>query len=82
MSATLQPTYPQATAAEKRVRERQPLYFSYADWRRLNTLEVARGRTMGQPRVKFSRVEAMLTARQKPVVPAAGSPMPLARLFS
>jgi ferredoxin--NADP+ reductase len=62
--ATLQPTYPQATAAEKRIRERQPLYFSYADWRRLNTLEVARGRTMGQPRVKFSRVEAMLTARQ------------------
>jgi len=62
--ATLQPTYPQATAAEKRIRERQPLYFSYADWRRLNTLEVARGRTMGQPRVKFSRVEAMLTARK------------------
>jgi ferredoxin--NADP+ reductase len=61
--AILSPAHPQATAAEKRIRERQPAYFSYADWRRLNTLEVARGRAVGQPRVKFTRVEAMLAAR-------------------
>jgi ferredoxin--NADP+ reductase len=62
--AILHPAHPQATAAEKRIRERQPVYFSYADWRRLNTLEVARGRAVGQPRVKFTRVEAMLAARR------------------
>ena len=51
-------------AAAKRIQARQPLYFSYPDWRRLNTLEVARGRAMGRPRVKFTQVEAMLTARR------------------
>jgi ferredoxin--NADP+ reductase len=61
--AILHPSQPQASAAEKRIRERQPKYFSYADWCRLNALEVARGRTVGQPRVKFTRIEAMLTAR-------------------
>ncbi len=62
--AMLHPTHPQATAAAKRIQARQPLYFSYPDWRRLNTLEVARGRAMGRPRVKFTQVEAMLTARR------------------
>ena len=62
--AILHPAEPQATAAEKRIQERQPMYFSYADWRRLNALEVAKGRAGGQPRVKFTRVEAMLTARR------------------
>ena len=62
--AILQPAQPQATAAEKCIRERQPLYFSYADWRRLNTLEVARGRAVGRPRVKFIRMEEMLAARR------------------
>ena len=61
--ATLHPVYPQATEAAKRIEECQPLYFSYPDWRRLNTLEVARGRAVGRPRLKFTRVEAMLTAR-------------------
>jgi ferredoxin--NADP+ reductase len=62
--AILSPAHPQATAAAKRIRERQPAYFSYADWRRLNTLEVARGRAVGQPRVKLTRVETMLAARR------------------
>jgi ferredoxin--NADP+ reductase len=62
--ATLHPVYPQATAAAKRIQERQPLYFSHSDWRRLNTLEVARGRAVGRPRLKFTQVEAMLAARR------------------
>jgi ferredoxin--NADP+ reductase len=63
--AILHPAQPQATAAEKRIRERQPMYFSYADLRCLNTLEVARGRAVGRPRVKLTQVEAMLAARRK-----------------
>jgi ferredoxin--NADP+ reductase len=58
----LHPSYPEPMAAEKRLRKRQPLYISYADWRRLNTLEVARGKAAGRPRVKFTRVEDMLAA--------------------
>src|SRR4030095_132800 len=61
--AILSPAHPQATAAEKRIRDRQKTYFSYTDGHRLNALEVARGRAVGQPRVKFARVEAMLAAR-------------------
>lgn len=58
----LRPSHPDASAAEALIRQRQPDYFSYADWRRLNELEVARGRAAGRPRVKFTRVEEMLAA--------------------
>jgi ferredoxin--NADP+ reductase len=58
----LRPSHPDASAAEALIRQRQPNYFSYADWRRLNELEVARGRAAGRPRVKFTRVEEMLAA--------------------
>ena len=58
----LSPGHPQAEAVAALVRERQPHAFSYADWRTLNELEVARGRAAGRPRVKFTRVEEMLAA--------------------
>ena len=45
--ATLQPAEPDAAAAERLVRQRQPAYISYADWLRLNELEIARGRAPG-----------------------------------
>jgi ferredoxin--NADP+ reductase len=61
----LNPTYPEPEAAEKRIRERQPSYVTYADWLRLNDLEVARGKAIGRPRVKFTRVEDMLAALHK-----------------
>lgn len=64
-AAVLHPAYPEPAAAEKRIQERQPAYVSYADWLRLNTLEVARGKAAGRPRVKFTRVEEMLAALQK-----------------
>jgi ferredoxin--NADP+ reductase len=58
----LVPPEPAAAAAEALVAQRQPHWFSYADWRRLDELEVARGRPLGRPRVKFVRVEEMLAA--------------------
>lgn len=63
--AALHPAHPDLMAAENYIRECQPAYVSYADWLRLNTLEVARGKAHGQPRVKFTCVEDMLAALQK-----------------
>jgi len=58
----LTPLEPTAEAAERLVRERQIQCVSYADWRRLDELEVSRGRPAGRPRVKFTRVKEMLAA--------------------
>jgi ferredoxin/flavodoxin---NADP+ reductase len=58
----LHPAEPEPAAAERLVRERQPRYFSYQDWLRLDALEVERGRVTGRPRVKFTSVEEMLGA--------------------
>src|SRR5207253_4868794 len=58
----LQPSHPTPGAAEALVRQRKPTFFSYADWLRLNEIEVSRGRAQGRPRVKFASVEAMLAA--------------------
>jgi ferredoxin--NADP+ reductase len=67
-SVVLHPVYPALAAAEKRIRERQPAYVSYADWQRLDALEVARGKATGRPRVKFTRVEEMYAAlREAPM---------------
>ena len=60
--AVLRPAHATAAAAEAMVRQRQPGFLSYADWLRLNELEVARGKAAGRPRVKFTRVEEMLAA--------------------
>jgi ferredoxin/flavodoxin---NADP+ reductase len=62
---TLKPSRPQATAVEQFVRERQPHYFSYSDWLRLDEMEVARGAELGRPRLKFTHVEEMLAALGK-----------------
>ncbi len=58
----LDPQEPDPAAAEALIRQRQPFYLSYADWKRLDELEVARGRALGRPRLKFTRVEDMLAA--------------------
>jgi ferredoxin--NADP+ reductase len=57
---TLKPVQPEVAAAERLIRERQPNYLSYADWLRLDELEVGKGRGAGRPRVKFTSVEEML----------------------
>ena len=46
-----------ALLAEKGVR-----FVSFADWKRLDTLEVEKGKPLGKPREKFTSVEAMLEA--------------------
>lgn len=48
--------------AERLVAERQPKYFSYSDWLRLDKLEVAKGEPQGRPRVKFTSTAEMLAA--------------------
>ena len=58
----LHPERPTAAAAEQMLRDRQPRYVSYPDWQRLNALEIERGRVLGRPRLKFTRVEDMLAA--------------------
>jgi len=60
--AVLEPTRPEAAAAEALVRQRQPNYVSYTDWLKLDQIEVARGRAQGRPRVKLTSVEEMLAA--------------------
>ena len=59
---TLEPEAADGAAAERMVRQRQPLYLSYQDWQALNEIEVRRGREQGRPRVKFTRVDEMLAA--------------------
>jgi ferredoxin--NADP+ reductase len=58
----LDPAEPDAQACERLIRERQPRHFTYRDWLKLNELEVGLGRSMGRPRVKFTRVEDMHAA--------------------
>jgi ferredoxin--NADP+ reductase len=52
----------EAAAAEATIRARQTDVVSYADWRRLDALELATGKASGRPRVKFTSIEAMLAA--------------------
>jgi ferredoxin--NADP+ reductase len=65
----LSPACPTAAAAERYIRERQPQYVSFADWRRLNALEVKKGKAAGRPRAKFTRVEEMLAVLGKAAAP-------------
>lgn len=60
----LQPSGATAEAAAQLVRQRQPAFFSYADWLHLNKVEVSKGKEIGAPRVKFTRVDEMLAARR------------------
>ena len=59
----LEPTGTAVEAAAHMVRERQPEFFSYADWLNLNKAEVSKGKDIGAPRVKFTRIKEMLDAR-------------------
>jgi ferredoxin--NADP+ reductase len=56
------PAEPTAGAVECLVKSRQPRHITYDDWRRINEIEVARGKALGRPRVKFVTAEEMLSA--------------------
>jgi ferredoxin/flavodoxin---NADP+ reductase len=58
----LQPEQPEAAAVAAFIAEKQPQFFSYADWQKLDALEVERGAAIGRPRLKFTSVPEMLTA--------------------
>jgi ferredoxin/flavodoxin---NADP+ reductase len=60
--ALLAPAQPAPEAAEALIRARQPVCFSYADWRALDAHETALGAAAGRPRVKLTRLEEMLVA--------------------
>ncbi len=63
--AVNQPAHPEVAAAERLVGERQPKYVTYADWLKLDEMEIANGKAQGRPRLKFTRVEDMMTALGK-----------------
>jgi ferredoxin--NADP+ reductase len=63
--AVRNPAHPGAAAIEKLVRQRQPDFFSYQDWLRLDEIEVARGKETGRPRVKFTKIEEMIAALRR-----------------
>lgn len=58
----LNPGQPDKTAVSAFLAQRQPHIFSYEDWLKLNELEETKGAELGRPRLKFTRVEDMVTA--------------------
>ena len=63
--AVLQPVQPEAECVADLVRARQPQYLTFADWLKLDALELERGKAVGRPRLKFTRAEEMLAALGK-----------------
>jgi ferredoxin/flavodoxin---NADP+ reductase len=62
---TLGPAEPDAAAVERLVRERQPAYFSYQDWLKLDECERNAGAPLGRPRVKLTCLEDMQAALEQ-----------------
>lgn len=58
----LEPSDATLDAAKTMVSQKQPQYFSYADWEKLDALEIERGQAQGRPRVKFTDISEMLKA--------------------
>jgi ferredoxin/flavodoxin---NADP+ reductase len=56
------PAEPDPDAAAALVQARQALFVTYADWRKLDALEIANGQASGRPRLKFTSVDDMLAA--------------------
>jgi ferredoxin--NADP+ reductase len=63
----LSPSQPSASSLETFISDRQPDYFSFADWQRLDELEREQGAASGRPRVKFTRVDEMIAAKNRQV---------------
>lgn len=59
------PEQPDRDAALRFIQSRQPQFFSYEDWRKLDEIEIKRGEEVGRPRLKFTRIEEMLAALGK-----------------
>jgi ferredoxin--NADP+ reductase len=63
--AVLDPPEPTVEAAERMIRDRQPEYFSYEDWMRIDEMETELGKDCGRPRVKFTSVAEMRRALRR-----------------
>ncbi len=63
--ATFQPVHADSAGIEQLVRTRQPKFITFADWLKLDQLEVANGVAQGRPRLKFTGVNDMLAALGK-----------------
>jgi ferredoxin--NADP+ reductase len=63
--AVREPLAATAHAADALVRSRQPQCLTYDDWRYLDRLETERGRALGRPRVKFTRLPEILAALEE-----------------
>ncbi len=59
---TLTPTESSVEAAADLIKGRQPHFFSFDEWLKLDELEVAKGSELGRPRLKFTSAEDMLAA--------------------
>ena len=55
-------TQPDPAAIDALLEERQLNYVTIEGWRILDQLEVANGKAVGKPRVKFTRIQDMLAA--------------------
>lgn len=60
-----EPQEPGTDAVIRLVSSRQPVVFSYEDWKRLDALETERGAALGRPRLKFTSVAEMASALGK-----------------
>jgi ferredoxin--NADP+ reductase len=58
----LEPSLPDPAAGDALVRERQPRVVTFDAWRRLDALELERGKARGRPRVKLTALDEMLEA--------------------
>ena len=59
---SLNPANGSAEAVTKLLSDRQACVVSFADWKRLDEIELNRGKDQGRPRIKFTRIEDMLDA--------------------
>jgi ferredoxin/flavodoxin---NADP+ reductase len=63
--SVLNPLHPDVASAERFICDKQPKYISYADWLKLDKMEIERGSKLGRPRIKFTSTEDMLAALGK-----------------
>lgn len=54
------PIAPQAEAVDQLLRERRIDYVTYDEWKRIDELEIARGRAVGRPRIKLTERDDIL----------------------
>lgn len=60
--AVLDATHASADEVAAFVLARQPRLVSFADWKRLDEMELNNGKEQGRPRIKFTRIDDMLAA--------------------